>query len=37
MEHGRIVEHGSHAQLMLHDGPYRRMSRLQSEPAGSAA
>ena len=31
MEHGRIIETGNHDELMLHDGPYRRFFRLQSD------
>jgi ATP-binding cassette, subfamily B, bacterial len=35
---GRVVEQGSHAELLLHDGLYRRMYRLQfPESTGSAA
>jgi subfamily B ATP-binding cassette protein MsbA len=34
MERGRVVEAGSHDELMLHDGPYRRFFRLQSEFSG---
>ena len=31
MEHGRIVEHGSHAALMAANGPYKRVARLYLE------
>ena len=31
LERGRIVETGSHDELMLRDGPYRRFFRLQSD------
>jgi ATP-binding cassette subfamily B protein len=29
MEHGRIVEQGSHAELLAHDGPYSRLYNSQ--------
>jgi ATP-binding cassette subfamily B multidrug efflux pump len=29
MEQGRIVEQGSHDELLDHDGPYRRLYRSQ--------
>ena len=31
MEHGRIIEAGSHDELVSRDGPYRRFYRLQSD------
>jgi ATP-binding cassette subfamily B protein/subfamily B ATP-binding cassette protein MsbA len=39
MEHGRVVEHGTHTQLLLAGGRYRQLHRVQfaEEPAGSAA
>ena len=29
MEHGRIVEQGSHNELLAHDGPYSRLYNSQ--------
>jgi ATP-binding cassette subfamily B protein len=29
MEHGRIVEQGSHIELLAHDGPYSRLYNSQ--------
>jgi ATP-binding cassette, subfamily B, bacterial len=38
LDHGRVVEEGSHAELLLRGGLYRRMYRLQfPESTGSAA
>jgi ATP-binding cassette subfamily B multidrug efflux pump len=37
MEHGRIVEQGSHAELLERDGPYARMWRRQSGGFAPAA
>ncbi len=37
MEHGRIVEQGSHAELLERGGPYARMWRRQSGGFASAA
>jgi subfamily B ATP-binding cassette protein MsbA len=38
IEGGRIVERGSHAELLARDGTYRRLYRLQfADPAGEAA
>ena len=31
LDHGRIVESGTHDSLMLQDGPYRKFFRLQTE------
>ena len=31
LDHGRIVESGTHDTLMLNDGPYRKFFRLQTE------
>jgi ATP-binding cassette subfamily C protein CydCD len=31
LDHGQIVESGSHAELMRHDGPYRRLMGDQAE------
>jgi len=31
LDHGRIVESGTHDELMLNDGPYRKFFRLQTE------
>ncbi len=33
LEEGRIVERGSHDELMAHSGHYRKMVELQTEPA----
>ena len=37
MEHGRIVEQGSHAELLAHDGAYARMWKRQSGGFAEAA
>ena len=34
MDHGRIIEHGSHEELIMMDGLYRHMVELQ-EQSGS--
>jgi ABC-type multidrug transport system fused ATPase/permease subunit len=34
LEHGRILEVGSHETLMASDGRYREMVLLQTQPAG---
>jgi ATP-binding cassette subfamily B protein len=33
MEHGRIVEQGTHAQLVARGGLYARLAKLQFEAA----
>ena len=35
LDHGRIVEEGSHAELIRRDGPYRRLMGAQAEERGS--
>ncbi len=35
LDHGRIAEHGSHAELIRRDGPYRRLMGAQAEERGS--
>ncbi|MBV8888483.1 MAG: ABC transporter ATP-binding protein [Alphaproteobacteria bacterium] len=35
LDHGRVVESGSHAELIAHDGPYRRLMGAQAEERGS--
>ena len=35
LEHGRIVEHGSHAALLAEDGRYRQLHDLQFLPQGA--
>jgi ATP-binding cassette, subfamily B, bacterial len=35
LEHGRVIELGSHAELMAEDGRYRRMFGLQAKRFGS--
>src|SRR5258708_10641412 len=37
VEEGRIVESGRHAELMRHDGPYRRLMGSQAQERGGAA
>jgi ATP-binding cassette, subfamily B, bacterial MsbA len=37
LDHGRIVESGTHDTLMLNDGPYRRFFRLQTEESTDSA
>ena len=34
LDHGRIVEEGSHAELIRRDGPYRRLMGAQAEERG---
>ncbi|HYM71620.1 MAG TPA: ABC transporter ATP-binding protein [Stellaceae bacterium] len=34
LDHGRIVEQGSHAELIRRDGPYRRLMGAQAEERG---
>jgi ATP-binding cassette subfamily B protein len=31
LDHGRVIEHGHHHQLLAHNGPYARMWRRQQE------
>ncbi len=37
LDNGRIVEEGSHAALIRHDGPYRRLMGAQAEERGDDA
>ncbi len=34
LDHGRIIERGSHEELMLRDGKYRHMVELQEQNVG---
>ena len=36
MEHGRIVEEGTHAQLMARDGLYAKLAKMQFHPHAHA-
>jgi ABC-type multidrug transport system fused ATPase/permease subunit len=34
LDHGKVAEEGSHAELIRHDGPYRRLMGAQAEERG---